>query len=348
MRLAVVSNPGVVEIREAAVPKLRPGQLLIETHISGISAGTELMVLDGTLPSVARGLVRYPLVPGYENVGRVVAAAPGVMGFREGGWVCSEGSPSFQGLQSCWGGHSEYVQVEGKEAFPLPAGMAPETAVFTVLASIALHGIQRGRVRIGETVAIFGQGAVGLLALQICRLAGAERLIAVDRLPSRLELARQAGADDTVLVEGGDEAAVARAADEIVRLTHGRGADLVVEVTGSPQVASAAVVACRERGRFLLLGMYPSPVRLDCWDLYTRELEILSSRGAGPKEDLPLAYEPWTWRRTYEESIRLLADGRLRVEGFVTHRFPPERIGDGYRALSKDPDHALKVVIEWR
>lgn len=348
MRLVVIPKPGVVELRETADHKVRPGQLLIETHYSGISAGTELMVLDGRLPNIARGLVRYPLVPGYENVGRVVALGPGITGFEEGGWVCSEGSPSFSGLQSCWGGHCDLVMVPAKEVFHLPPSMSPERGVFMVLASIAMHGVQRARVGLGDTVVIFGAGVVGLLATQVARLAGADRVIVVDRVQSRVALAKQLGADDVVLVPRDGSAALAQVCEEVIRLTQARGADVVIEATGSPEVASAAVVACRERARFLLLGMYPQPVTFDCWDLYSRELDILSSRGAGPKDDIPRAYEPWTWRRTYEHALHLLATGRLCVDPLITHRLPAEHIAEGYRLLREQPQGALKVVLEWR
>lgn len=348
MRLVVIPRPGVVEMRETRDLKPRPGMVLIETHYTGISAGTELMVLDGKLPNIARGVVRYPLVPGYENVGRVVASDSGATGFAEGSWVCSEGSPNFQDFQSCWGGHCGHVLVPAKETFSLPVGMTPEDGVFMVLTSIALHGIQRARIGLGETVAIFGQGVVGLLALQLARMAGAERVIAVDKVPFRLDLSMRLGADETLLVADGGKHGIRKACEEIVRLTHGRGADVVLEVTGSADVASESVIACRERGRFLLLGMYATPLHFDCWDLYSRELDILSSRGAGPKDELPFAYEPWTWRRTYEESLRLIASKRVAVQPLITHRLPAERIEDGYRALREQPDQALKVVLQWR
>jgi len=337
----------VVEMGQTPDQKVGPGHLLIETHVSGISSGTELMVLDGQLPNIAHGYVRYPLVPGYENVGRVISVGSGVTGFEEGDWVCSEGSSNFPGLQSCWGGHCERVMAPAKEVFRLPKELPPEHGIFMVLTAVALHGVQRARIGLGDTVVVFGAGVVGLLAGQIARAAGADRVITVDRLQSRVQLAKQLGADHGLLVQQGSQA-MAEVCRELMQMTQNRGADVVMEATGSPTVASAAVTACRERGRFLLLGMYPQPVTFDCWDLYSRELDIYSSRGAGPKEDVPRGGEPWTWRRTYEHALQLIATGRVCVDRLITHRLPAESIAEGYRMLRKEPEHALKVVLEWR
>jgi 2-desacetyl-2-hydroxyethyl bacteriochlorophyllide A dehydrogenase len=348
VRLAVISEPGVVEIGRTPDHKVSPGHLLIQTHVSGISSGTELMVLDGRLPNIARGFVRYPLVPGYENVGQVLSVGAGATGFEEGDWVCSEGTPNFPGLQSCWGGHCEQVMAPAKEVFPLPKQISPEHGIFMVLTAVALHGVQRARIGVGDTVVVFGAGVVGLLAAQIARVAGADRVITVDRLASRIELAKELGADDALLVQPEGSQALAEVCREVMQMTQNRGADVVIEATGSPNVASAAVTACRERGRFLLLGMYPQPVTFDCWDLYSRELDIHSSRGAGPKEDIPRAGDRWSWRRTYEHALLLLASGRVCVNRLITHRLPAESIAEGYRLLRTEPEHALKVVLEWR
>jgi 2-desacetyl-2-hydroxyethyl bacteriochlorophyllide A dehydrogenase len=235
-----------------------------------------------------------------------------------------------------------------KEVFRLPKQLSPEHGVFMVLTAVALHGVQRARVGLGDTVVVFGAGVVGLLAAQIARIAGAERVITVDRLDSRVQLAKQLGSDDVLVVRREDSQALEQVCRELMQMTQNRGADVVMEATGSPRVASAAVTACRERGRFLLLGMYPQPVTFDCWDLYSRELDIHSSRGAGPKLDIPRGSDPWTWRRTYEHALQLIASGRVCVDRLITHRLPAESIAEGYRLLRNEPEHALKVVLEWR
>jgi 2-desacetyl-2-hydroxyethyl bacteriochlorophyllide A dehydrogenase len=347
MKIVVFPEPNNVELRETAQPAVRAGHVLVETHYTSISAGTELLVLSGELPAIARGTVRYPLVPGYENVGRVVALGDEVSGIDKESWVCCEGTPSFRAFASCWGGHAEYILVPAAEVLPLPAGMPPQRGLFTLLASIALHGVQRAKITLGESVVVFGQGVVGLLALQLARLAGASQIIAVDRLPGRLEMARRLGATETVLVEAGEQG-LAGAIDRVLSRTAQRGADVVLEVTGASSVAAAAPLVCRDRGRLALIGMYARPLTFDYWDLYSREIDVLPSQGAGPKDDARVPGLAWTWRRTCEHSLALIGSGRLDVDALITHRFSIDSIAAGYESLRTDPDHTLKVLLSWK
>lgn len=348
MRVVVFPDRNRIEVREMATPTVRAGHVLIKTYYTSISAGTELRVLRGDLPAIARGEIRYPLVPGYENVGRVVAIGDGVVGLDEGAWVCSEGTASFREYASCWGGHAEYVLALTNDVIALPADLPPQHGLFTLLASIALHGVQRGRVALGESVVIFGQGVVGLLSLQCARLAGADRVIVVDRLPTRLQVAQHLGATATILIEDQTPRGLADALTQIQALTSNRGADVVLDATGVTEVAAVAARACRERGRLVLVGLYAQPLTFDYWDLYRREIDILPSQGAGPKEEEALARHRWTWRRTCEESLTLITARRLAVDALITHHLPIDAIADGYEALRVAPDHTLKVVLAWQ
>lgn len=342
MRVVVMPEPGQVELHDVPRPHVRAGHVLIETHYSSISAGTELLVLAGRLPGVHGGVVRYPLVPGYENVGKVLEVGEGAFGLSPGDWVISEGSVSFPGLNSCWGGHSELVLADGERVFRLPRGLPPERGLFVILTAIALHALQRGALSLGDEVAIFGQGVVGLLALQLARALGVSHVVAIDRLEARLEVARELGASEVVLADSVDEVR-ARLAD----LSNGGGFDLVVEATGSAEVAGLAPNICREQSRLVLAGMYTQPITFDYWPLYAREITVLPSRQAGPKEELPDAYYRWTWRRTVEQSLELLEREEILVDPLLTHRLPVERIAEGYDALSARPQETLKVVLEW-
>jgi 2-desacetyl-2-hydroxyethyl bacteriochlorophyllide A dehydrogenase len=343
LRVVAVTEPGHVEVQELARPQVRPEHVLIETQFSSISAGTELLVLAGTLPGVHGGVVRYPLVPGYENVGRIVEVGPGVSRLREGDWVVSEGATSFSGLHSCWGAHAELVHIHADDVFRLPDGLAHHAGVFMVLTSIALHALQRGRVTLGDDVAIFGQGVVGLLATQIAKAMGARRVVGVDRLENRLRAAGELGADHTVNAPATEDAL-----EQLAELSAGRGFDVVVEATGAAEVARVAPRAGCERGRLVLAGMYTQPLSFDYWQLYTRELDVAVSRQAGPRHDLPDPYYRWTWRRTNEESLALLASGQVHVEPLISHRLPVEEISRAYEQLRSHPDETIKVLLEWR
>ncbi len=348
MKAVVFPQPNCVELRETPRPPVCAGHVLMETYFSSISAGTELLVLSGHLPALARGMLRYPLVPGYENVGRIVAHGDEVRGVEEGTWACCEGAPRFREFASCWGGHAEYVLAPAAEILPLPQNMPPQQGLFTPLASIALHSIQRARVALGESVVVLGQGVVGLLALQLAQLAGTSQVIAVDCLPGRLDMARKLGATEIVLADMADERERAGAIDRILSLTANRGADVVFEVTGSSDVAAGAPRACRDHGRLVLVGMYSRPLTFDYWDLYSREIDVLPSQGAGPKEEGPMPGLQWTWRRTCEQALALISSHRLAVAELITDQLSVEHIADGYERLRSDPDHTLKVVLSWK
>jgi 3-hydroxyethyl bacteriochlorophyllide a dehydrogenase len=343
LRTVVFSEPGKVELREIARPAVRAGHLLIETQYSAISTGTELLVLEGRLPEAYGGVIRYPLVPGYENVGRVVERGADVTGVEVGDWVVCEGAANFPGLYSFWGGHSGFVLAPYSDVFRLPADLSPEHGLFTVLTSIALHALQRGAVTLGQRVAVVGQGTVGLLAVQIARAMGAAEVLAIDRFPERLEVARAVGATAALQISS-PEGLGEQARD----LLEPGGFDVVVEVSGSASLAAAAPSLCRERGRLVLAGMYTERVGFAYWDLFTRELDISASRQAGPRQSLPPAYYPWTWRRTHEESLSLLAAGTVNVEPIITDRLPIERIDEAYEALRSRPEATIKVVLGWQ
>jgi len=330
VRLAVISEPGVVEIGRTPDHKVSPGHLLIETHVSGISSGTELMVLDGRLPNIARGFVRYPLVPGYENVGQVVSVGAGVTGFEEGDWVCSEGSPNLPGLQSCWGGHCEQVMAPAKEVFPLPKQISPEHGIFMVLTAVALHGVQRARIGVGDTVVVFGAGVVGLLAAQIARVAGADRVITIDRLTSRIELAKELGTDDTLLVQREGSQARAEVCREVMQMTQNRGADVVIEAAGSPGALDLALRLARGRGTVSVVGAHFEPdYPLDNALMFERELTLRFTIG-DPVRDR-------------ERLLGLMAAGRLEPAQIITHRLPLEAAPEAYRLF--DSREATKVVL---
>jgi 3-hydroxyethyl bacteriochlorophyllide a dehydrogenase len=343
LRAVVFPGPGEVELRDIARPTVRAGHLLIETYFSAVSTGTELLVLDGRLPEAYGGVIRYPLVPGYENVGRVLECGADVTGVEVGDWVVCEGASSFPGLHSFWGGHSGLVLARSSEIFPLPSGLLPEHGLFMVLTSIALHALQRGAVGLGHTVAVIGQGTVGLLAAQIARAMGAREVLAVDRFDERLAVSRVVGATSTLRAASADEL-IERARDTL----DPRGFDVVIDASGAASLAEAAPRLCRERGRLVLAGMYTEPVRFAYWDLFTRELDVSASRQAGPRQDIPSAYYSWTWRRTHEESLRLLSTGVVQVEPLITDRLPIEQIDAGYEALRSRPEMAIKVVLGWR
>lgn len=224
----VVVAPRQIEFREYEEPALRSHEVRIRSLVSGIKHGTELALYRGTAPFFASRFdaeyrlflpaesgAMYPCNLGSWLVGEVSEVGEvgeGVTSFRVGDFVHGKmpHRPSHMCLED--------------EVYPLAPGMNPETAIFTDPAIFALQAVHDAQIKVGDRVAIFGMGAIGLLAVQMARLSGAEKVFAVDIIPRRLELAAHLGAD---------EALNARECDvglEIKKLTEKKGVDVAIEI----------------------------------------------------------------------------------------------------------------------
>ncbi len=173
------ADRGVVALESCPLPVPAAGQLLIRTTASLISPGTERAWFLG----LANTPATYPQTAGYSNVGQVVQVGAGVTGWQVGDRAASAAH------------HAAYVAVNAAECVPVPAGLADEEAAFFNLASIALQGVRKARVELGEPVVVIGGGLIGLMAVQLARLSGALPAMVVDKNPGRLEFAELIGAD---------------------------------------------------------------------------------------------------------------------------------------------------------
>ncbi|CAA9590141.1 MAG: Alcohol dehydrogenase class III, partial [uncultured Thermomicrobiales bacterium] len=247
---------------EIPVPQPGAGEALVRVGAAGI-CHTELHLRHGVL-----NLGVAPLVPGHEIAGEVAAVGPGVDAVRPGDRVavyyyvgCGRCSWCRQGQENLCrdvvdqfgftadGGWAEYVVVPARNLVPLPDGLTvEEAAALGCSATTALHAVRSvADVRLGETVVVYGVGAVGYALIQLCRLAGA-RVIAVGRTPAKLALAAELGADVTI---NADEL---NPAVETLRLTGDEGADVVFELVGITETMERSVAMLRRRGRLVFIG----------------------------------------------------------------------------------------------
>jgi threonine dehydrogenase-like Zn-dependent dehydrogenase len=195
----VVTAPYSIEFRDYEEPALGPNQVRVRAVVSGIKHGTEISLYSGATPFADRvfdpelrmfldgeGKGLYPCRLGSWLVGEVIETGDAVTQFGVGDMVHGE-MP-----------HRPTNVIGETRLFPLASGMKPDLAVFTDPTIFALGAIHDAQVKVGDNVAVFGMGALGLIAIQIARLNGAQRVFAVDRIPARLELARQFGADQAL------------------------------------------------------------------------------------------------------------------------------------------------------
>jgi len=325
----VFKGPYKAEMETFQVPEPGPGEILVETKYSLISLGTELFWYTGEHTYFRDGTWSYPFYSGYSNVGRVVKAE-GSEPFKPGDLVFT--------LAPHTSHHS--LPLDSPDIHKLPDGLDPILATFTALGWVAVHGLKVSGLSLGESVVIIGQGLIGLLTLQVARLAGAQPIAVIDRLPARLERAVQFGPDLAL------SAAEPELEDKIRELT-GDGAEVVFDATGNPGSFPMALKLAAPRGRVVVLGSPHGTVEIDLYrHTHRRQLQVLGAyQPAAPDSGNP--YYPWSRGRICKLVMDLIRWGKLDVNSLITRRCTPEALPDTFARLSHDRSHDLGVVIEW-
>jgi predicted dehydrogenase/threonine dehydrogenase-like Zn-dependent dehydrogenase len=357
---------GVTELAEIPCPAPGPGQVLIHTSRTLISAGTERMLVDfgkagliekarqqpdkvrmvldkvrtdGVLPtlSAVRNKLDQPVPLGYCNAGTVVALGAGVTGFAVGDRV------------TCNGKHAEMVSVAVNLCARVPDSVRDEEAAFTVVGAIALQGIRLAQPTLGECVVVTGLGLIGQIAVQLLRANGC-RVLGLDFDPMKLALARSFGAETVDLSAGEDPIAAAE------RFSRGRGVDAVIltAATTSNEPVHQAAVMCRKRGRIVLVGVTGLELSRD--DFFKKELTFQVSCSYGPGRydpayeekghEYPIGYVRWTEQRNFEAVLDTMADGSLRVIPLVSHRFVLDQMEAAYQVVAGS-EPSLGIVLEY-
>jgi 2-desacetyl-2-hydroxyethyl bacteriochlorophyllide A dehydrogenase len=340
--MVTIRAPGDVALVDCETQSPGAGEVLVRTLYSGISAGTELTAYRGTNPylhkrwdDASRLFVdggptfRYPLLGwGYEEVGRVEAVGACVTSFTPGGLVWG-----------AWGHRSAAVLPERALAGrALPGDFPPVSGVLVRIGAIALNAVLDADIHVGETVAVFGQGVAGLLATQLARLNGGA-VVAVDRLSRRLELAKRFGATTI-------DASETSAAEAIREVTAGRGADVVIELTGSSAALHEAIRSAGYGARVVAAGFQQGDatgLRLG-EEFHHNRIEVVSSQIA----NVPARLAPrWTTLRLERTIVDLHEQGRLELEALVSHVLPADRVAEAFRLLDERPDDAVQVVLDF-
>ncbi|MDX1500778.1 MAG: zinc-binding alcohol dehydrogenase [Thermoanaerobaculia bacterium] len=314
------------------VPSPEPGQVLVRTVRSLISAGTELTLLHASATGERWGdLTHYPKLAGYSNVGRVEAVGEGV----DPGWIGR--------TVHNHGGHQRFALSPEDRVAALPEGVSPEEAVFATLGKVAMNGLRRAAVTWGETVGVVGLGVLGQLVCRLCLRIGVRRIYAFEVTPARM--ARLPPSQRLIGFPGDlrDREVRRRFRDR-----HGAsGVDVMIEATGEPTVLAAAPRLVRRQGRFLLLSSPRGPSHFDFHDLCNRpSLTILGAHGFSHPAEGSLD-DRWTSRRHGELFLEMLAQGELTTRELITHRLRAADAACGYRGLSDDPAGTLGVVLQW-
>lgn len=332
----VVTGQRQVEIQERELDeRLGPGEILIETERTFISAGTELANYMGRDASVFKpgSWCAYPWRSGYGNVGIVRATAPDATRAKVGQRVFS------------YGNHASFVKYDAanRMTIPVPDGLDPATAAASRMAGVAFTALILAEIRGAPWVAMFGLGAVGNLAAQGFAARGC-RVIGIDPVQFRRDLAARCGIPHVV----GGSADDVRA--KVGELTGGALAGIGVDAVGHSAVVREALACTAPFGQLILLGSPRVPVEGNLTALLSDvHLRFITVRG-GLEWGLPQYPGTGTAISQFEKQQMIFAwlkDGRLKVEPLVSHRLPPARIKDAYEGLETNPQAYTGVVLDW-
>lgn len=352
MKAATLVEPGRIELVDKPVPEIGPDDVLLRISTTTI-CGTDIHILKGEYP------VPPGLTIGHEPVGIVEKIGSQVQGFKEGQRViagaicpsftssaCQNGFPAQDGgceghgykAMGGWrfgntidGCQAEYLRVPSAQAnlAVVPDGLSDKQVLMCPdIMSTGFAGAEKADIRIGDTVAIFAQGPIGLCATAGARLQGATTIIVIDGIDGRLSLAKKMGADVQLNYKKVD------VVDEIMRITNGRGVDASIEALGTQVTFESALKVLRPGGTLSSLGVYSSdlsiPLASFCAGL--GDHKIVTSLCPGGKERM---------RRL----MSTISSGRIDLEAMVTHDYRLEEIKDAYDLFSNQRDGVLKVAI---
>ena len=344
-KVVVFTAPQTVGFEDYEDRSLEPREVRVRTLYSGISAGTELTAYRGSNPYLSKQWdpknrlflpsetpsQPYPLSGwGYEEVGEVIEIHPDVTTLKVGDIV-----------YGTWGHRTQHI-LEEEYASPRikPEGLDPILAIYSHLGPIALNGILDANIHVGETVAVFGLGVLGQLIAQLARLSGA-RVIGVDLIEKRLELARSLGA-----IEFGFNPKDGAAAERIKDLTDGRGADVTIEVSGSTRALHEAVRAAAYSSRVVALGFFQGEAQgLSLGEeFHHNRISLVCSQISNV--DPALSYR-WDRLRLIHTIMDLQAKGSLNLRPVITHVIPFQEAARAFQILDGTPEEALQVVLDF-
>lgn len=303
----VLDAPERLSLKRLALTDIALGDVVVEIDWSGISTGTERLLYTGRMPPFPG--MGYPLVPGYESVGRIVAAGAENEG-RVGETVFVPGAACYREARGLFGGAARRVIVPASRAVPLPESLS-EKGVLIALAATAQHAIAGGNGIAPDL--IVGHGVLGRLLARLTIAAGHPAPSVWETNP-----VRRSGATGYTVVHP----------DEDTR----RDYRAIYDVSGAPDLLDVLMLRLAKGGEIVLAGFYESALSFRFPPAFMKEARIRVAAEWKP-EDLAAT-------RT------AIAEGRLNLEGLITHRRAAEAVGEAYRTAFEDP-HCLKMIVDW-
>lgn len=344
MKALLLSEYSALKVVDLPQPTPAADEVLIEVAACGI-CGSDVHGYDG-----ASGRRIPPIVMGHEAAGTIVALGAEVTGFQPGDRVtfdstvyCGGCGPCLRGdVNLCdqrqvigvscaeyrrYGAFAEYLVVPARILYPLPDNFSFSDAAMLEAVAVALHGVHVSVLKPGDTVLVLGAGMIGLLLLQAARAAGAARVFISDIDPTRLKLASDLGASETLCLSGEE------LTRRIYELTAGRGVDLVLEAVGRAETIDSGIECVRKGGTVTLVGNISPSVPMPLQKVVSRQIRLQGSCASAGE---------------YPEAIRLIASGAIRVAPLITAVSPLSEGPAWFDRLHAREPNLMKVVLDPR
>jgi len=342
MKAIVISGPGAAGLRDVEPDPLGPGDVRIRLLATGI-CGTDVEIFEGTMPYFTGGMASYPVIPGHEWVGEVSEVGPGVTAFAAGDRVVGECSVGCMRCATCIagdyhrcagrtetgilnrnGGFAEFVTFPALFLHRIAPSVPIECAAMVEPAAVAFNAVRRAGVSPRDTVAVFGDGPIGLLVAMMASAFGAAEVTVVGGTPHRLSLARALGADAVVDIRETPDIAAQ------LRRRGGSAPSVAIEATGNPAAVESAVASVAAGGRVVLLGLFAGKraPQLDLDRLVIGEVTLRGALGS-----------PGVW----PDVIRLIESGRIDPRPLVSEPLPLASFNEGIEKVKARA--GVKVMV---
>jgi len=325
-RAVVFPAANRAELRELPLRDPGPGEVEARITVSGVSIGTEYLVLSGQFPNQ-----KFPCLVGYQSVGIVERVGEGVTALKAGDriFVGSVAPPEgyHEGAGVAHVSRAIIPAAPGGTLHPgpivIPPHVSDDAAAYIVLVGVALEGEQMAKVGRGDLVAVVGQGIVGQLVAQVCKSRGAIVYVS-DLDPKRVELAAELGADRAFALD-------VPAFDKEIRAVQSKGADIVFDTTGNTKVLEQALLLARNYGTFVVQGHYPGSLVFRFVHAHWRHLTMVFPCGGANRWD----------------AMHALDRGQVRVDPLIRQRVRPEGAPALYGKIAARSSEILGATIRW-
>ncbi|KYH38155.1 MAG: alcohol dehydrogenase [Candidatus Bathyarchaeota archaeon B24] len=347
-RELILTAPRTLELREYEESPLKPSQVRVRSILTAEKHGTTLAEYRGVtafhnkrydpklglflkLKPGEKPSARYPARVGNMTVGVVVEVGEGVSRFKVGDRV--------YGYLPVRETHT--VEESYEYIWHAPPELSDEELVCIDPAVVALMGVREGHVRLGDTVAVFGLGAIGLMTVQMARLSGSLKVIAVEPIDLRRKLAERYGADHVINPRTCDPGL------EVKKLTNGRGVDVSIDTSGSYRALHQAIRCTAYGGKVVPVSWYHGDaLGLDLGEEWHFNRYVMVS-GARVESEPYRDHPRWYRARVYETVVELFRRRMLRVDGMLNPIVPLEEAVEAYRLIDEHPEQTVKLAIKY-